>query len=765
MRGRALCLLVCCFAGGIALGRLFAPGPVLSLVAALVLVVAAALALFLCPKAAPALLACAMLAVGCFAYAGAAAAVTSFPVAKDEPVRLVGRAAADSLLREQDRYRVLVEVEELNGSPWRGRVYVYYEGGPVRRGTVLAAQGTVLPARSYGNFAAFDYTAYLQRQGIAAAVSCYYGGSLVTAQGWAEASGSVRGRLLDAFEQAAGENSALLRGVFLGDKSGLSFLERTTLSLSGVLHAFAVSGLHVGFLVGAALLLAGAGRRRRWLRLLLVAALLAFYTSLTGWSASVLRAAAMALCLLLAQALDEKNDPYTGLALAALLCLIYRPLWLFDAGFQLSFAAALGLVYLLPLFRQLLQLGDKLRWLTELFAVTLAASFATMPLISYYFYHISFVGWLVSPLFVTGAGLAVLLCMLAALLAIFSANLAALPLGLADLLMRGLYALAARGAGLPGAYLRTGQTPLWAVLLFYAGLLALPVLWRRLRHKRLFTLAALLLLILLLSLAPLSQQPGAGLLEVVFLDVGQGDAALVITPEGHSILIDGGGRLRSPGTIGEQVLIPYLQARGLRGLDLLISSHPDADHADGLLSVLQYLPVGQLLYADAFPESALQQTLLEAAAANGAALTPAAAGMRFTLEPGLTLSIYHPPAGASYDESGSNDGSLVCLLSYGSIDFLFTGDSRWQNLPALPEAEIVKLPHHGSRSAYDAETYAALQAEAVVISAGLNNSYGHPHSTVVEYWQDKAEIYRTDWQGSITFYTDGKTWQAQTYLE
>jgi competence protein ComEC len=283
------------------------------------------------------------------------------------------------------------------------------------------------------------------------------------------------------------------------------------------------------------------------------------------------------------------------------------------------------------------------------------------------------------------------------------------------------------------------------------------------RRPRSFILFSLIALVLFLSLAPALARPADGQLEVVFIDVGQGDAALVITSQGRSILIDGGGDRLASGKVGENALLPYLRYRGLSRIDLLISSHPDADHIDGLITVLENLPVGQLLYADVFPENALQKRMLNLAQERNVALVAAYTGQRFNLGPGLTLAVLNPPAGAYYSERDNNEGCLSFFLSYGETGFLFTGDASFASLSTLPPARIVKLPHHGSKSAYDEDAYALLPAEAVVISVGRDNSYGHPAATVVEYWQERSALFRTDLQGAVTIKSDGRRWRAATF--
>lgn len=775
--GRLLAQMTLAYIAGLLLAAFSSVPAAITGVLALGLFACAALCLWRYRKAATALLLIAMTALGCFLYVRVGAQSASFPVPPGEEAQIYGRVKAESVSSGEGRYRLTLDVREVDGTPWRGQIYLYYEGGPLLPGNYVAARGKVMSFTPYGNPGAFDYGAYMKRQGIAAALSCYYDGEIRSLSGFVTERSSVRGRLLTAFDAVAGENAALLKGVFLGDKSDLSFAQKSALSFSGVLHAFAVSGLHVGYLVAAALMVAGAGRKRRWPRLVLTAAMLLFYLRLTGSPASILRAAMMALCLLAAGALDEKNDPYTALSLAALLCLVYKPLWILDAGFQLSFAAAFGLLYLRPAMLLLLSggqpavlgphpwLGQAKLVLSEIFAVTMAASFGTMPLIGYYFCHISIVGWLVSPLFVVGAGLTVVCCFAAALLSVFAVLPATLPVYATDFLMRALYNISAASSSLPGAYIASGHTPLAAVLLFYTALLALPIWAKKRRKPRRFLLLALILLIVLLAFSPALGQAANGQLEVVFLDVGQGDAALLVTPAGKTILIDGGGNRLNSGSVGENALMPYLRYRGISRIDVMISSHPDADHIDGLFTVLENMPVRQLLYADCFPDSELQQYLLALARQNGVALTPAYAGMRFAVEPGLTLEICHPSAGAAYAESASNDGSLTVLISYGEVGVLFTGDVNLARLARIPAANIVKLPHHGSKNNYDEAAYQQLDAAAVVLSVGRDNSYGHPAPIVVEYWQDKAAVYRTDRHGAVTITSNGHTWQADTYWE
>jgi len=495
------------------------------------------------------------------------------------------------------------------------------------------------------------------------------------------------------------------------------------------------------------------------------------YLSLTGMAASVVRASVMAMVLLLAEVLMEEQDGITTLSLAALLCLVMHPLWLGNAGFLLSFAAMWGIVVLSPFFGRLL--GAWRNALGKGTCTALGATLATMPLLCLYFHHITWLGWVSSPVVVLLAGVAVILCFISLPFAVFVPPVAGWLLQAAAFVMEGLAFAGEWMAGLPLMFRVTGAVLPWAVVLCYAVFCALPYVMRR--FGRVWAAAVLALTVLLFSFAAedsslwdteLIDDPQ---LAVVFIDVGQGDAALLQTKDGTTVLIDGGGELHAPGSVGEHVLLPYLKSIGVQRIDVLISSHPDADHSDGLLSVLERMSVGTVLYADHFSGQEEAAPLLEAAYRNGSRVQGVWAGFQCTVAEELTLQVGSPQAGYAYRDA--NDASLVVRISYGETDFLFTGDAYGETLAQMVEkdstfadAEVVKLPHHGSTTGYDEAFYRALHPQAVVFSVGRENSYGHPAENVLHYWQEQREtdIFRTDLHGAVTFWTDGKDLAVQT---
>jgi ComEC/Rec2-related protein len=480
-RGRIIVILLLCFIGGILLAEYAS----LSLAVCAIAMIAALLLplpFLLLRRLQPLLLLPLALTLGAFCCAGEQQALAAWDFADGHNIVVCGEVK--SVRQEEDNWRATLNVTSADGEPLRSAdIYVYGEGDPPRLGSVIEARGSVFSPQPYANTNAFDYSRYLRREGIAGSVSTMYTGRVTLLEAGPAFSLSQVGEWLEAnLRQAAAsslseQQRALVFGVFLGDKSGLTYEMKNVLGLTGALDAFAVSGVHVGFIVAMALMLVGGGYRRRWPRFLVCFIMLLVYVSLTGASASVVRSALMALILLLTTLFDEQYDGVTSLSLAALLCLVYRPLWLFSAGFQLSFAAAAGVIILTPVFRQLMTPLPKI--IREFFSVTFAATLTILPLISYYFYHISWLGWLLSPLLVLASGVTVMLSFAATVVAMVSPWLAGIFLAAASYAMKPAYLVCEAWSKFSLTASITGAVAGWTVALYLATLSLLPWLLRR----------------------------------------------------------------------------------------------------------------------------------------------------------------------------------------------------------------------------------------------------------------------------------------------
>ncbi|HTW22800.1 MAG TPA: DNA internalization-related competence protein ComEC/Rec2 [Candidatus Baltobacteraceae bacterium] len=347
---------------------------------------------------------------------------------------------------------------------------------------------------------------------------------------------------------------------------------------------------------------------------------------------------------------------------------------------------------------------------------------------------------------------------------------------------------------LPRVSYRIPGPPTWLWLAFFAVFIALAVAARVAASRRVGRIArrqlsppiapaewasalALAVLTLLVATHPFKPNLHRDRLEVSVLDVGQGDSIFAAFPGGRTMLIDGGGisgsewigGYRSGTDIGEEVVSPYLWSRGLKRLDVVVLTHADHDHLDGLYSVLENFPVRELWIGsdDKKPEF---QRLLAEARSRGVAIVPQFQGSRFEWQ-GAEGSVLWPPSGAPEGKSPNNN-SLVLRLSDGRIHFLLTGDIEKQAEEALVAADapvaadFLKVPHHGSKTSSTDAFLAAVAPHFAAVSVGESNAFGHPAREVVErYERDDIRLLRTDRDGAITALTDGHNLSVSAYAD
>jgi competence protein ComEC len=251
--------------------------------------------------------------------------------------------------------------------------------------------------------------------------------------------------------------------------------------------------------------------------------------------------------------------------------------------------------------------------------------------------------------------------------------------------------------------------------------------------------------------------PGQGTLQVVFLDVGQGDSILILAPNGQTMLVDGGRTIE----MADRVILPQLKAWGAQQVDVLVVTHPDADHISGLVGVLEKFPVALVaLTGDQHATQIYERLLLDIRDKNIKALK-VRTGTPIPFDPAVKLDVLGPDE-AAVNQDNTNDGSIVIKLTYGATSFLLTGDAEFaENLAILRRgadvrSTVLKLGHHGSSTSTDENWLRAVQPQLGVISAGADNPYGHPHAEVINALNKLGIPYiRTDEHGTITVTSDG----------
>jgi competence protein ComEC len=355
------------------------------------------------------------------------------------------------------------------------------------------------------------------------------------------------------------------------------------------------------------------------------------------------------------------------------------------------------------------------------------------------------------------------MAMLAVLLSYASTVLAWLPASLTAVLLHGITGSVRLLGGLRASGLRVA-TPTAAALLAFGAAFALAMIAvRRRRVLAVAGLAALLAASAWIALVPPTPQLRPGMLEVTALDVGQGDSLLVVSPQGRTLLVDAGGLTGQPRSnfdLGEDVVSPYLWSRGLAHLDAVAISHAHVDHIGGMRAVIANFHPREL-WISVRPPSAELDALLAEARRQAMEIKEFRAGARFDFG-GARVEVLAPPPGSSPGKRPQNNDTLVLKLSYGGTAALLEGDAekRIERLMAAngdARADLLKVGHHGSATSSTAEFLSAVRPRYAVISVGAHNLFGYPRQEVLaRLGGSHVATFRTDAQGAVTFYLDGR---------
>src|SRR5262245_36165125 len=675
-------------------------------------------------------------------------------------VSIEGRIVDEPARADPERTRLLLEVEAyydaLDRRPAEGRVQltIYGEAPSLGEGQRVRAEVRLHRPIGLRNPGVFDYPAHLRREGIFLVGNGR--GDRVTpltpdtpswpirVRRWAVA--TISGQLPES-------SAALLAGLLLGERTALPPQTDEAFRRAGVYHVLAVSGFNVALLASSvfgSLGLLGVPRRPTALA---AAAVLVGFALIVGGQPSILRATVMGLLVLLSVLLERESQVMNALSLSALLLLVWRPSDLWDPGFQLSFAATAGIIYLAATFTSFLNERKVPRWLAAAIAVSLAAQLPVTPVMLGHFNQLSIIGVAANLLVVPLAGPATMLGMLALLLHLANELAASLVFNTLWLLLTALRVVVWVAASIPGAMVHL-PAPSWAAVAAWCGaLLLIPFMAARVRIR--FVVAALLTVTTALSLWPWVR-PGEGRLRITFLDVGQGDATFVELPEGPRLLVDAGPGGPRRFDVGERVLSPFLWNRPVARLDVVALSHADSDHSGGLAAVFRHFRVGEFWESGRW--NARGKDVLPAVLQSGAPRRLLSAGQRMWIGNAL-ITVLNPD---TVPNVSANDDSLVLRLDWRGVSTLIAGDlgglgeTRMLDRGEPVRVLVLRVAHHGSRFSSTTPFLDAAHPSVAIISVGARNPFRHPTTEALTRLEASgARIYRTDRDGAIVVETDG----------
>lgn len=596
------------------------------------------------------------------------------------------------------------------------------------------------------------------------------------------------------------KEASVLRAMLLGEKKGMDPEIKALYQEAGISHILAISGLHISLLgMGLYRLLSRFLSRR--LSGILSCGVLFSYLVMTGFSASAARAGIMFFLYMTAKIAGRTYDMPTALSSAAALLLLENPAWLQNGGFQLSFAAAAGAAVTIPAFERMgsdaaslfgKERGKKsyiklyrerqrhpmARRLLQGISASFCISLTTLPVLLSVFYEWNLLSVLLNVLVIPLMGILMggtVLLVLAGSLFGSMGEPVFIVLRLLALPVKGILIfyefLCLRSESLPGIW-HAGKPQLWQLLVFAAGLLLL-LLWAKKIPRPAGILAALLLCLVFAG------KPQEGM-QLTMLDVGQGDCIYIRTESGKHYLYDAGSS--SQKDTGTWQVIPFLKYQGVSRLEAVFVSHWDADHINGLEAVFAWakksgVSIGGLILPQARVAGDEPSQLMEMAGNYGIPVYHMKAGD--LLKEGKTEFLcLHPDGKDSFTDRNTASLVLQVILrgKKGEKDFsiLLTGDVDAQgeqkildsSPQLLQDCDILKTAHHGSETSTTQDFLEAASPACALISCGRNNSYGHPHKSVMDRFADaRIPVFVTGECGAVTVRRQREKITVETFLK
>jgi len=663
-------------------------------------------------------------------------------------------------LKREDAYKVRIysEVEE---------------GEKIRPGNQISAKIRLYEFPERRNPHEFDYGEWLYQQGIFAHGEMHEIleiEDLETGFSWIPLREYVQRNIEMVYSE---EVAPMAKALLLGYKEEISEDTTQNFSRSGLSHIMAVSGLHVGFVVAPFWFMIPWFWTKRWgkyIGLILLTILLIGYAGLTGFSASVCRASLMAWLITYGKLFYKVRNSVNLTAGAAVILLIWNPNQLFDVGFQLSFSAVFVILLVLPEAQRLIPAKHrygKAGALYSLILISIVVQAGLFPILTYYFGEFSIAGPIANALVIPVLTFAVPWGLFLSVIPAQSIQVAGVGVIPIEWSLQWVEQVANYIGGSDWSYfsVTTGSVTiflLWISIILFLSSIRIP----QLRWKLLAVSLVFLNLLMVSLIIDEMKQPSA---KITFLDVGQGDAVHVETPEGKHLLIDAGRWI--PGrNSGEQTILPYFKSLGVHKIDALILSHPHADHIGGVKSLIDEMEIEHIYQSDYEYDSQLYRDFMSMALKHKIPITNVFAGDLIETDENMRIYVIGPEI-REYQPSNPNNYSVSIKIQYGESSVLFTGDAEKGQEQRMAEvygeflkADLYKMGHHGSRTSSSTKLLEVMQPEISVASLAYQNRFSHPNrEAITQVSRFSRENYFTSLDGAIVFESDGNTFRKREW--
>lgn len=551
------------------------------------------------------------------------------------------------------------------------------------------------------------------------------------------------------------EEGNLLLAILLGDKDKLSEDIQESFKTSNLSHMLAVSGAHVSYIVlGLTYVLQNSIIGKKNGKIVCIIFLL-FFMAITNFTPSVTRACIMAILTLFSGIIYRKSDVYTNISVAALITLIFNPYSLLDLGFQLSYGGTIGIIIFIKRIQEKKSNSKVINYIKQMALVSVYANIIIIPIMMYHFNTVSLT-FIISNIMASPIlGIIVITGFLFIIASITVKPLTRLIAIFIKPILSILIKISQICSKLPFSSILVVTPYIFNVISYYA--IILYCIKSKKNNKCKIIICLLIVLILINFIIYIFPQK----LRIFFIDVGQGDSTLIITPDKKTVLIDGGGS--DSFDVGEKVLLPYLLDRRILKIDYVLISHFDTDHCGGILTIMEKVKVKNIIISEQAEHSENYERFKKLMINKKIRLIEVKKGDKIKIGRYSEFKILFPPS-RLLSENPLNNNSIVAQFNYNNFKMLFTGDieklAEQQILKtekAEIRADILKVAHHGSKTSSIPEFIKAVRPKIALIGVGKNNTFGHPNQQTIKNLENiKCRIYRTDLQGEIIIKIDQK---------
>ena len=730
------------------------------------------------------------------------------------PEELTIKALITSNASEKEyKYTYTVTVSEINGEKLEKDIQLMLniKKNKIKKdapkfGNIVEITGTYEEPSTARNYKGFDYRQYLKSRNIYGTIDCEKYEIIATNKINVASNivnyvqNNIKENMFNILDE---EQSALCVGILIGDREKISDITEDNFKKSNLTHMLAVSGSHITYIIVA--LTTILSKTNRKFSLIITILFLLFFTVLTGFTASVLRASIMGIITLLASILHRKSDTINNLGISSIIILIYNPYLLVDAGFLLSYAGTIGII----LFSKKISNGisiivNKINpnllnieqnnnskilsvksiiekiilYVNSSLSVTLSANIVIIPVMAYMFSTISFTFWISNILAGPVMEVVTIFGFIVYFISIAFPILAQF-LGIAlNLLLTVLLKIAEISSKIPGASIYIKTPSIYMCVIYYLIIYILfnmQAIKQIIRKKAIFRLyaikakkqrknilvIAILFTILVNSIIYVTDKN----IKIYFVDVGQGDCTLIQTSGRKNVLIDGGGSEFGSFDVGKSTLLPYLLDRGITKIDYMMISHFDSDHIGGLFYIMENLRVDNIIISKQGESSENLKKFIEIlqsnirGSKNKTNVILVKKGDNIKIDNTSYFEILFPEEELINDNI-LNNNSIVAKFVSNNFKMLFTGDIEeiaenrlcelYKSTNKL-QADIIKVAHHGSKTSSTLNFLELVKPKIALIGVGENNNFGHPNDAVLKRIKDLgAHIYRTDQMGEIS---------------